>query len=393
MNTSNGQRERPIYMDHHATTPTDERVVEAMKPYFTEVFGNPSSTDHTYGAEANQAVQQARKQIAAAINADATEIVFTSGATEANNLAIDGVVEHYAERGDHVITCVTEHKAVLDPCKDLREAGYDVTFLPVNSQGMIDLDDLRGAIRPDTVLISLMAANNEIGLLHPLTEIGQIAKEHDVLFHTDATQALSYVPLDVDEMNIDLMSLSGHKVYGPKGIGCLYVSGISPTVRLKEQIRGGGQEKGRRSGTLNVPAIVGFGKAVEIAIEEQAEEAERVRELRDKFWKRLQAEIDGIKLNGHPEQRLPNNLNVAIPNIEAQALIVQLKKRVALSRGSACTNGSVEASHVISALENNSESVFSSLRLGLGRSNTLSDVDNASKTISKVVKTLRRVTV
>ncbi|MFB6278069.1 MAG: cysteine desulfurase family protein [Salinibacter sp.] len=392
MSQSNGQQE-PIYMDHHATTPTDERVVEAMQPYFTEVFGNPSSTDHTYGAEAGQAVQRARSQIAEAINADGSEIVFTSGATEANNLAIDGMVEHYAEPGDHIITCVTEHKAVLDPCKDLREAGYDVTFLPVDSQGMIDLDDLRDAIRPDTVLISLMAANNEIGVLHPLSEIGQIAKEHEVLFHTDATQALNYIPLDVEAMNIDLMSLSGHKIYGPKGIGALYVSGISPTVRLKEQIRGGGQEKGRRSGTLNVPAIVGFGKAAEIAIEEQAEEAERVRKLRDVLWERLHAEIDGIKLNGHPEKRLPNNLNVAIPNVEAQALIVQVKGRLALSRGSACTTGSVEASHVISALDNSDESVFSSLRLGLGRTNTASEAEKAYKTICRAVQTLRRVSV
>jgi cysteine desulfurase len=391
MSQTNGKQE-PIYLDHHATTPTDERVVEAMQPYFTEVFGNPSSTDHTYGAEAGQAVQRARSQIAEAINADPSEIVFTSGATEANNLAIDGVVGHYAEPGDHVITCVTEHKAVLDPCKDLRDDGYEVTFLPVDHQGMIDLDDLRDAIRPDTVLISLMAANNEIGVLHPLTEIGEIAREHEVLFHTDATQALNYVPLDVEEMNIDLMSLSGHKIYGPKGIGALYVSGIGPTVRLKEQIRGGGQEKGRRSGTLNVPGIVGFGKAVEIAIEEQAEETERVRKLRDELWERLQAEIDGIKLNGHPGKRLPNNLNVAIPEVESQALIVQLKKRVAISRGSACTTGRVEESHVISALDDD-ESIFSSIRLGLGRRSDMIDVRYATKSISKSVRRMSNLKV
>lgn len=391
MSQTNGQQE-PIYMDHHATTPTDERVVVAMQPYFTEVFGNPSSTDHTYGAEAGQAVQRARSQIAEAINADPSEIVFTSGATEANNLAIDGVMGHYAEPGDHIITCVTEHKAVLDPCKDLREAGYDVTFLPVDHQGMIDLDDLRNAIRPDTVLITLMAANNEIGVLHPLTEIGQIAKEHEVLFHTDATQALNYVPLDVEQMNIDLMSLSGHKIYGPKGIGALYVSGISPTVRLKEQIRGGGQEKGRRSGTLNVPAIVGFGKAVEIAIEEQAEEAERVRKLRDELWERLQAEIDGIKLNGHPEKRLPNNLNVAIPNVEAQALIVQLKGKIALSRGSACTTGEVEPSHVITALSDKSKA-YSSLRFGLGRRTEERQVSSTAEIVSNAVSRISRVAI
>jgi cysteine desulfurase len=380
-------------MDHHATTPTDERVVGAMKPYFTEVFGNPSSIDHTYGAKANQAVQKARRQIADAINADATEIVFTSGATEANNLAIDGVVEHYAEPGGHVITCVTEHKAVLDPCNDLQERGYDVTFLPVDSQGMIDLDDLRDAIRPNTVLISLMAANNEIGVLHPLTEIGRIAKEHDVLFHTDATQALSYVPLDVEEMNIDLMSLSGHKVYGPKGVGCLYVSGISPTVRLKEQIRGGGQEKGRRSGTLNTPAIVGFGKAVEIAMEQQAEEAERVRKLRDELWDRLQAAVNGIKLNGHPEKRLPNNLNVVIPGVEAQALVVQLKNEIALSRGSACTTGNVEASHVIDAIDRGRETAFSAIRMGLGRSNDKTSVVDAASKLTDAVRLLRKARV
>jgi len=390
MSQSNGQQ-GPIYMDHHATTPTDERVVEAMQPYFTEVFGNPSSTDHTYGAEAGQAVQRARSQIAEAINADPSEIVFTSGATEANNLAIDGVVEHYAEPGDHLITCLTEHKAVLDPCKDLREAGYDVTFLPVDSQGMIDLDDLRDAIRPSTVLISLMAANNEIGVLHPLTEIGQIAKEHEVLFHTDATQALNYIPLNVEAMNIDLMSLSGHKIYGPKGIGALYVSGISPTVRLREQIRGGGQEKGRRSGTLNVPAIVGFGKAVEIAIEEQAEEVERIQKLRDKLWERLQAEIDGIKLNGHPEKRLPNNLNVAVPGVESQALIVQLKDKVALSRGSACTTGKVEESHVIDAIDDEGNRKFSSVRFGLGKANVESHISKASERFSRSINVLKSV--
>ncbi|WP_118838215.1 cysteine desulfurase family protein [Salinibacter ruber] len=390
MSQSNGQ-EQPIYMDHHATTPTDERVVEAMQPYFTEVFGNPSSNDHTYGAEAGQAVQRARSQIAEAINADPSEIVFTSGATEANNLAIDGVVEHYAEPGAHLITCVTEHKAVLDPCKDLREAGYDVTFLPVDHQGMIDLDDLRDAIRPGTVLISLMAANNEIGVLHPLTEIGQIAKEHEVLFHTDATQALNYIPLDVEAMNIDLMSLSGHKIYGPKGIGALYVSGISPTVRLKEQIRGGGQEKGRRSGTLNVPAIVGFGKAVEIAIEEQAEEVERVRELREELWEQMRAKIDDIKLNGHPEKRLPNNLNIALPGIEAQALVVQTKNRIALSRGSACTTDSVEASHVIRSISNNGDEEFSSFRLGIGRTTSKNSIDPAVDVLATAVRRMKKV--
>jgi len=391
MSQTNGQQ-KPIYLDHHATTPTDERVVEAMQPYFTEVFGNPSSTDHTYGAEAGQAVQRARSQIAEAINADPSEIVFTSGATEANNLAIDGVVGHYAEPGAHVITCVTEHKAVLDPCKDLRDDGYDVTFLPVDSQGMIDLDDLRDAIRPDTVLISLMAANNEIGVLHPLTEIGRIAREHEVLFHTDATQALNYIPLDVEEMNIDLMSLSGHKIYGPKGIGALYVSGISPTVRLKEQIRGGGQEKSRRSGTLNVPGIVGFGKAVEITIEEQAEETKRVRKLRDDLWERLQDKIDGIKLNGHPRTRLPNNLNIAIPGVESQALIVQLKDHVALSRGSACTTGRVEESHVISALGIN-ERTFSSIRIGLGRMTEYEQIEEAYNHIFNVVEKMKKISI
>jgi cysteine desulfurase len=287
---------------------------------------------------------------------------------------------------------VTEHKAVLDPCKDLRDDGYDVTFLPVDGQGMIDLDDLRDAIRPDTVLISLMAANNEIGVLHPLTEIGRIAREHEVLFHTDATQALNYVPLDVEEMNIDLMSLSGHKIYGPKGIGALYVRGIGPTVRLKEQIRGGGQEKGRRSGTLNVPGIVGFGKAVEIAIEEQPEEAERVRKLRDELWERLQAEINGIKLNGHPEKRLPNNLNVAIPEVESQALIVQLKKRVAISRGSACTTGNVEASHVVSSIASEQEA-FNSVRFGLGRVNEIDDIRAASSAVAESVKRLSQAMV
>lgn len=369
-----GLSRHPVYMDHHATTPMDRRVLEAMLPYFTEVFGNPASIDHIYGAKAKLAVDHARQQIATAINADPEEIIFTSGATEADNLAILGVVERYAEKGNHIITCVTEHKAVLDTCAHLEQKGYRITYLPVDQYGLVNPDDMRHAITPETILITIMTANNEIGTIAPIAEIGRIAHEYEVLFHTDATQAVGHIPIDVEAMNIDLLSLSGHKIYGPKGVGSLYVRKRHPRVWLSPQIYGGGHERGMRSGTLNVPGIVGLGQALEIARQGMEAESQRLKGLRDQLWKGLQANIEGIQLNGHPQQRLPNNLNVAIPNIENHSLLVKLKHEVAFSIGSACSTTKVEPSHVLNALGCNEEYIYHSIRLGLGRENTESDI-------------------
>ena len=391
MPEQDGLSRYPVYMDHHATTPIDPRVLEAMLPYFRERFGNAASIDHEYGAQANKAIEQARKQIAGALRADPAEIIFTSGATEANNLALIGAAEQYADRGQHIITCQTEHKAVLDTCTYLEEKGWSITYLPVNQEGLIDLNDLRDAITPETVLVSLMAANNEIGVLAPLAEIGKIAHEHGVLFHTDATQAIAYVPLDVEAMHIDLLSMSAHKLYGPQGVGALYVRRLRPRVRVAEQVHGGGHERGMRSGTLNLPGIVGFGKAVEIAAQERADEAERLRTLRDRLWNALRAEIDDIEMNGHPTRRLPNNLSVAIPGVKSRSLLVQLKHDVALSTGSACTTAKVEPSHVLLALGYDADRAHRSLRFGLGRDNTETDVDFVADRIATTVKRLRRV--
>lgn len=391
MSETNGLSRRPVYMDHHATTPVDPRVVEAMLPYFTETFGNAASIDHTYGVEAKAAVDAARTQIATLINANKPdEIIFTSGATESDNLAIVGVAEAYADRGKHVITCVTEHKAVLDTCKYLEQRGWDVTYLPVNQHGLVDPDDVRRAIRPDTVLISIMAANNEIGVLAPIAEIGAIAREDGVVFHTDATQAVGHVPIDVQAMNIDLLSMSGHKIYGPKGIGALYVRKSRPRVRVAEQIHGGGHERGMRSGTLNVPALVGMGKALEIAGQEMTRERERLRTLRDRLWAGLQKRIDDVEINGHPTQRLPHNLNVALPGIESRSLLVQLKHDVALATGSACTTAEVQPSHVIFALGYGEERAHSSVRFGLGRENTEADVEFVVERVAAGVQRLRQ---
>lgn len=361
-------------MDHHATTPVDPRVLEVMLPYFTEKFGNAASTDHPYGSEAQQAVEKARKQIAEVIGAKSDEIIFTSGATESNNLALKGVAEQYRDKGNHIITCVTEHPAVLDPCKKLEKQGFEVTYLPVDQYGLVSPDDVREAIRPETILISIMAANNEIGVLAPLKEIGHSAREHDVFFHTDATQAIGYVPIDVDEMYIDLLSMSSHKVYGPKGAGALYARKVSPRVKLSEQMNGGGHERGMRSGTLNVAGIVGFGEAVKLAKQLMPKESVRLKELRDSLFERLKKEIEEIELNGHPEKRLPNNLNIYIPGVEARSLIVQLKDDVAISTGSACSTAKVEPSHVIEALKFKKSRAYKSIRIGLGRNNTKDDV-------------------
>jgi cysteine desulfurase len=386
---------RPIYMDHHATTPVEPRVLEVMLPYFTQCFGNAASIDHEYGNQALQAVEYARKQIAQLINAKyPDELVFTSGATEADNLAILGVAEQYEDKGRHIITCVTEHHAVLDPCHYLESKGWQVTYLPVDQYGMVDPDAVQKAVRPETVMISIMAANNEIGTIAPIPEIGKIARQHEVIFHTDATQAVGYIPIDVEAMNIDLLSMSAHKLYGPKGIGALYVRKRQPRVKLVSQMHGGGHERGMRSGTLNVTGIVGMGKAAEIAKLEMATEGQRLRELRDYLWAGLQANIDCIELNGHPVQRLPHNLSVFIPGVESRSLVVQLKHDVAFSTGSACTTAKVEPSHVILALGFGEERAYSSVRFGLGRNSIEAEIKFVVVLISQSTKVLRqRITV
>ncbi len=365
-----------IYLDHNATTPVDPRVVEAMLPYFTEKFGNAAS-DHVCGLDAKRAVDRAREQIAALINTRPDEIIFTSGATESDNIVLFGVAEKYAAKGDHVITCATEHKAVLDCCKRLEQAGKRITYLAVDQYGLVDPDDVRRAITPRTILISIMAANNEIGTIAPLHEIGAIAREHGVLFHTDAAQAVGHVPVDVQAMNIDAMSLSAHKVYGPKGIGVLYRRRSNPRVRLEPRIYGGGHERGIRSGTLNVPAIVGFGEAARIAGQEMESDAARFRAWTQRMYQRLAEEIDGVQLNGHPTQRLPNNLNLSFPGIDAKALVMNLKD-VVVSTGSACTSAAVEPSHVILALGLGEERAHSAIRVGVGRFNNAEQIEQAT---------------
>jgi len=359
-----------IYLDHNATTPVDPRVLEAMLPYFTQIFGNAASIDHEAGHEAKRAVEAAREYCASIIRAsDPKEIVFTSGATESDNIALFGVAEKYANKGDHIITCVTEHKAILDCCKRLEQMGKRVTYLPVDQYGVVDLDALRHAITPQTILISIMFANNEIGTIAPVSEIGKIAHEYGVLFHTDAAQAVGHVPIDVEAMNIDLLSFSAHKIYGPKGIGGLYVRRRNPRVKVAPVIYGGGHELGIRSGTLNVPGIVGMGKALEIAKREMKNEGEKYRQWTQMMFQQLRDQLGDVELNGHPTQRLPHNLNVSVKGIESRSLIVQLKN-IALSTGSACTSASVEPSHVILALGFGEDRAHSAIRIGLGRNNS-----------------------
>jgi cysteine desulfurase len=357
--SSEHNKVRPIYMDHHATTPVDPRVLAAMLPYFTEQFGNASSTDHLYGAEAAQAVEQARAQVAALIGAQPAEIVFTSGATEADNLALVGIARQLADRGDHIVTCVTEHPAVLVTCRHLQSEGCDITFLPVDRFGVVDPEAVRRAITHRTVLVSIMTANNEIGAIAPIEEIGRVTRERGVLFHTDAAQAAGHIALDVQKANVDLLSLSAHKFYGPKGIGGLFVRKNDPRVRVAAQLHGGGHERGIRSGTLNVPAIVGLGVACDLARSEMPIESQRLRGMRDQLWEQLQANVECIELNGHPTDRLSHNLNVAIPGVESRSLVMQLKNEFAFSTGSACATASVEPSHVILALEGWPESEHS----------------------------------
>jgi cysteine desulfurase len=380
----------PIYLDYHATTPVDPRVVEAMLPYFTEHFGNAASRNHPFGWAAEEAVDKARKQIADLIGANAKEIVFTSGATESDNLAIKGVAEMYREKGNHIITAVTEHKAVIDTCKHLEKDGYRVTYLPVQKDGLVNLDDLRNAITPKTILISIMGANNEIGVIQPLAAIGALAKEKGVLFHTDAVQMVGKVPFNVNELKVDLVSLTAHKIYGPKGVGALYVRRRNPRVLLAALIDGGGHERGMRSGTLNVPGIVGFGKAAELCKQEMAADAERLGGLRDRLNARLHQRLDEIYINGTMEHRLPHNLNISFAYVEGESLLMGIND-VAVSSGSACTSASLEPSYVLKALGAGDDLAHSSIRFGLGRWTTEEEVDYVADKLATVVTRLREM--
>ncbi len=381
---------KPIYLDYAATTPVDPRVLEAMLPYFTERFGNAASRNHLFGWKAEEAVDQARQEVAALIGAQAKEIVFTSGATESDNLALLGVAEMYQEQGKHIITCVTEHKAVLDTAHYLETKGFEVTFLPVDKAGRIDLTQLEATIREDTILISLMAANNEIGTLHPIKEIGAIAKKHGVLFHSDATQAVGKIPVDVQEMGVDLLSISAHKMYGPKGVGALYVRRRKPRVRLAPQIHGGGHERGMRSGTLAVPQLVGLGAACRIAGEEMAAEAIRVRALRDRLHKKFTTALDFVHLNGHEELRLPGLVNLSFAFVEGESLMMGLEN-IAVSSGSACTSASLEPSYVLRALGVGDELAHCSIRFSLGRFTTEEELDRAAEKVIATVTRLREM--
>jgi len=380
----------PIYFDNHATSPVDPRVLDAMLPYFTERFGNAASRNHKYGWEAEEAVEIARKQIADLIGASPKEIVFTSGATESDNLAIRGAASMYREKGDHIITAVTEHKAVIDTCKRLEKEGFKVTYLPVKKDGLIDLDQLRAAITDKTTLVTIMAANNEIGVLQPIGEIGAIAKEKGVLFHTDAVQAAGKVPFDVNASGVHLASLTAHKIYGPKGVGALYVRRRNPRVLLTPIIEGGGHERGMRSGTLNVPGIVGFGKAAEICRLEMAAESARIGALRDRLNRKLHEGLDELYINGSMEHRLPGNLNISFAYVEGESLLMGIND-VAVSSGSACTSASLEPSYVLKALGAGDELAHSSIRFGLGRFNTEEEVDYVVTKLVSVVSKLREM--
>jgi len=376
----------PIYLDHHATTPVDPRVMDEMLPYFTEKFGNASSLDHPFGYEASVAVEEAREKLANGIGARHDEIVFTSGATESDNIALIGTMQKYSHKGNHLITCVTEHKAVLDTARHLESLGKKVTYLPVNEFGEIDLKELEDAITPETVMISVMFANNEIGTIADVESIGKIAHEHDVIFHTDAAQAVGHIPVNVESMNIDLMSFSAHKMYGPKGIGALYVRGVKPRVKPDGLFYGGGQERGIRSGTLNVPGIVGFGKAMEIAISEMDAENKKFVEWTSMMLSEF--EKIGGKLNGHPKNRLSHNLNVYFPGIESKAIINSVSKKIAISAGSACTTQIVEPSHVLLALGLDEDTTHYAIRIGIGRNNTKHEIQFTIKKIVTVISQL-----
>jgi cysteine desulfurase len=379
----------PVYLDNHATTPLDPRVLEAMLPFFTSRFGNAASNSHSFGWEAAAAVEKARRQIAASIGASAQEIVFTSGATESDNLAIKGVAKACQASGNHIITAVTEHKAVLDTCKHLEKSGCRVTWLPVRSDGLIDLDQLKDAFTGQTILVSIMAANNETGVLQPIEEIGRLCREHSVLFHSDAVQALGKLPLDANHARLDLASLTAHKLYGPKGCGALYVR-RDASAKLVPMIDGGGHEGGLRSGTLNVPGIVGFGQACEIAQNDMAEESCRVAGLRNRLRDRLLAELDQVTINGSMEHRLPGNLNMSFLEVDGETLLTGLND-VALSSGSACSSGKTHASYVLKALGLSDEAAGSAIRFGIGRFNTEAEIDFVAGRVIELVKNLREV--
>ncbi len=385
--TENGLK-LPIYMDNHATTRTDPRVLDEMLPYFTESFGNAASRNHEFGWVAERAVEQARERIAKLIGATAKEIIFTSGATESDNLAIKGVAEMYREKGNHIITQATEHKAVLDSCKRLEKHGYRVTYLPVQKDGRIDINDLKRALDNQTILVTIMAANNEIGVLQPIREIGVLCHERGVLFHTDAVQAIGKVPFHVIQDNVDLASISAHKLYGPKGIGALYVRRKNPRVQLVAQIDGGGHERGMRSGTLNVPGIVGLGKACAIAGEEMTEEAEKLACLRSRLMDAIMGQLDEVYINGSMEHRLPGNLNLSFAYVEGESLLMGIND-VAVSSGSACTSATLEPSYVLKALGAGDDLAHSSIRFGIGRFNTGAEVDYVAKRVVETVQRLR----
>ncbi len=379
----------PVYMDNHATTPVDSRVLDEMLPYFCDRFGNAASRNHQFGWEAEAGVDEAREQIAQLIGASSPqEIVFTSGATESDNLAIIGIAESYKEKGNHIVTCATEHKAVLDSCKALEGQGYKVTYLPVDSSGFVDKERLREAIKGNTILISIMAANNEIGTIHPLAEIGRIAKERGVIFHCDATQGVGKIPMDVTEMGIDLLSFSAHKIYGPKGIGALYVRAKQPRIRITPIIHGGGHEKGVRSGTLNVPGIIGFGKACQLAQDQMADEGPLLNRLRERLKEGIFSRLDGVFLNGDTTHRLPGNLNMSFAGVDGESLLMGLKE-IAVSSGSTCTSAVFEPSHVLRALGVKEDLANASIRFGLGRFNTEEEVDYTIDRVAQEVSRLR----
>jgi cysteine desulfurase len=380
----------PVYMDNHATTQVDPRVVDAMLPYFNEKFGNAASRNHAFGWSAEEGVEEARAQVARLINATPKEIVITSGATESDNLAIKGVAAMYREKGNHIITQVTEHKAVLDTCKRLEKEGYEVTYLPVEKDGRINLDDLRRAITPKTILISIMYANNEIGVIQPIAEIGKIAKEKGIFFHVDGVQAIGKVPVDVQKDGIDLLSISAHKLYGPKGVGALYVRRKNPRVQLTALIDGGGHERGMRSGTLNVPGIVGLGKACDLCREEMIEESARLAGLRDRLKNGIMGKLDETYINGSMEHRLPHNINISFAYVEGESLLMGIND-VAVSSGSACTSATLEPSYVLKALGVGEDLAHTSIRFGLGRFNTVEEVDYVTGRVVETVERLREL--
>jgi cysteine desulfurase len=391
MNTTSGNGVKlPIYMDNHATTPMDPRVLEEMLPYFTQKFGNSASRNHSFGWEAEQGVEQARERIARLVGATAKEIIFTSGATESDNLALKGVAEMYKEKGNHIITAVTEHKAILDTCKRLEKYGYRVTYLPVKGDGLVDLEDLKRAIDDKTILVSVMFANNEIGVIQPVEQIGALCRERGVLFHSDATQAVGKVPVDVNKMKLDLMSISAHKMYGPKGVGALYVRRKNPRVQISAMIDGGGHERGMRSGTLAVPNIVGLGKACELCMQEMPEESKRLAALRDRLRTRIAKDLDEVYINGTMEHRLPGNLNMSFAYVEGESLLMGISD-IAVSSGSACTSATLEPSYVLKALGTGDDLAHSSIRFGLGRFNTEAEVDYVAAKMVEVVKRLREL--